>query len=176
MTHSTKQALVEHVARHVDPSLHLIPQDQLDRVFGWRECDIDSEFLGFTKIYLSLASIIPKHWTIVDLGCAYAPQAFIFKDHKAYIGVDASVCERFTAPNTTHYTMTTSAFLDQHAADFDQSTTFAICSYVPCWYGDDSRELTRARFRNVFTYYPARDKNDSNPFALLHEVEKGAGT
>lgn len=145
--------------REVDPVWHMMPQDQIDRVLHYDMCDIGSEFLGFTQIYLALASIIPKHWTVVDLGCAYAPQAIIFQDHAAYIGVDASKCERFSAPNTTHYTMTTGEFIRDHAADLDQNRTFAICSYVPNWFGENSRELTQANFRNVFTFYPARDKS-----------------
>lgn len=153
----------------IDPAFELLPREQLDRVFSHDMCDISPEFLGFTNIYLALADIIPMHWTIVDLGCAYAPQAFIFARHKAYIGVDASECERFTAPNTTHYRMTNGEFISRHAGDFDQSTTFAICSYVPPWYGDDSRALAQASFKNVFTYYPAGDRL---PFRAAHEEGK----
>lgn len=139
----------------LDPAFHLLPEDQIKRVLGQEMCDIDAEFLGFTAIYLTLSSIIPRHWTIVDLGCAYSPQAFIFKDHKAYIGVDLGIAkERFEAANTTHYTMPIAKFIEAHGADFDQSTTFAICSYVPPWH-DDNMALARLNFKNVFTYYPA---------------------
>lgn len=132
----------------------LIPQEQFDRVLADGMCDIDYEFLGFTDIYESLAYIIPHHWTVVDLGCAYAPQAFLFRNHKAYIGIDQSDCERFVAPNTTHYRMTIRDFVDAHLSDFSQDTTFAICSYVPPWH-DDNRMIARQNFKNVFTYYPA---------------------
>lgn len=140
----------------VDPILHMMPQDQLDRVLDAAMCDIAPEFLGFTEIYLHLSEIIPTHFTVVDLGCAYAPQAWLFKDHKAYIGVTLNEIERFHAPNTTHYTMPIREFLDRHLADFDQDTTFAICSYVPPWC-DDNMKLARDSFKNVFTYYPAKD-------------------
>lgn len=144
----------------LDPAIHLMPDDQLARVFGQKVCDIDHEFLGFTEKYLALASIIPLDWTVVDLGCAYAPQALIFKDHKAYVGVDVSNGERFSAPNTTHYSMTTADFIAVHSADFDIDRTFAICSYVPNWFHQDSRRLTREAFKNVFTFYPARDLSE----------------
>jgi hypothetical protein len=137
-----------------DPALHLLPKDQLERVFRQDMCDIDPTFLGFTDIYLALAGIIPKHWTVVDLGCAYSPQAFIFKDHKAYVGVDLYAKERFSAPNTRHYTMPIADFIEQHAAGFEKNQTFAICSYVPPWHSDNIA-LTRANFENVFTYYPS---------------------
>ena len=155
MTASTDVENTGHWNR-LDPVLPMIPQDQLNRVFGQDMCDIDPEFLGFTDKYLALATIIPKHWTIVDLGCAYAPQAIIFKKHAAYVGVDIGVRERFSAENTTHYMMTIADFINQHGGDFDQETTFAICSYVPPW-GNDNSALARTFFRNVFTYYPAKN-------------------
>ncbi len=147
-----------HNIQPLDPAFHLMPKDQLDRVFNQDMCDIDGEFLGFTNVYMALASIIPLHWTVIDLGCAYAPQAIIFKDHKAYIGVDASPCERFMADNSTHYTMTTGQFIRDHADSYDADRTFAICSYVPNWCGENSRELVCGKFKNIFTFYPA-----SNP-------------
>ncbi|CAM5421007.1 hypothetical protein ATER59S_02396 [Aquamicrobium terrae] len=145
----------EAVRGEMDPAWHLMPEDQADRVFGQDMCDIDPTFLGFTDIYLALSHIIPTHWTVVDLGCAYAPQAHIFKNHKAYIGVDASDCERFSAPNTTHYRMTIAEFIEHHAGALNLDQTFAICSYVPPWYGADNLRLARENFKNVFTYYPA---------------------
>lgn len=140
----------------IDPAWELMPPDQIEAVLGQDGCDIDPAFLGFTDIYFALASIIPHHWTVVDLGCAYAPQAIIFANHKAYVGVDIGSHQRFTAPNTTHYTMPISAFINERASRFDQDRTFAICSYVPPWHADNM-SLVRAAFKNVFTYYPASD-------------------
>lgn len=137
----------------LDPIFHLMPDDQLTRVFDQDMVDIDPEFLGFTAIYQSLAAIIPKHWTVVDLGCAYAPQSHLFKDHAAYIGVDLLPKERFSAANSTFYDMTIKHFIDQHAGRLNKDTTFAICSYVPPWQ-DDNRALARAAFHNLFVYYP----------------------
>lgn len=141
----------------------LIPDEQYDRVFGQDMCDIDTEFLGFTNIYEALSEIIPTHWTIVDLGCAYSPQAWLFRNHKAYFGVDYGVKERFIAPNTTHFEGTIREFIERHISDFDQATTFAICSYVPPWH-DDNMKLARDSFKNVFTYYPAGAPRPIPPF------------
>lgn len=142
----------------VDPILHLIPKEQLNAVFA-QDCDIDIEFLGFTAIYQSLAAIIPKHWTVLDLGCAFAPQAWLFKDHAAYIGVDMGDRVRFHAPNTIHYTMTIREFIETKSQELARESTFAICSYVPPWV-DDNRKLVRENFTNVFVYYPCRTKTD----------------
>lgn len=154
----------------IDPAWHMMPAGQIDRVFNQDMCEIDPYFLGFTDIYLALASIIPTHWTVIDFGCAYAPQAIIFQKHKAYIGVDASECERFSAPNTTHYCMTTADFIAEHGPAIDRRTAFAICSYVPLWYGHNSRELVRQNFEHVFTYYP------HGTLAAIRSLTEGGGS
>lgn len=145
--------------------LTLIPGKQLERVFGQDMCDIGPEFLGFVGIYDCLSRIIPTHWTVVDLGCAYAPQAFFFDSHKAYVGVDFGTKERFGAHNTTHYDMPISEFVEKHLALFEQNTTFAICSYVPPWHGDNMK-FARDYFKNVFTFYPAGGRQIRLPAEL----------
>ena len=67
---------------------NMIPEDQKRAVFGQERCEIEPEFLGFVKIYKNLSEIIPKHFTVIDFGCAYNPQSFLFKDHKQFIAVD----------------------------------------------------------------------------------------
>lgn len=134
-----------------------IPSEQAELVFnGNRMCDIDPSFLGFVGIYRALAGIIPKHFSIVDLGCAYAPQAFYFENHASYIGVDIGDGKRFSTDNTTHYVGTIGDFID----GFNPTgPVFAICSYVPPWHGDN-RAMARAAFENLFVFYPEQDPND----------------
>jgi len=157
------------MADPLDPIYHLLPQEQLDRVFGQRMVDIDPTFLGFTNVYMALASIIPKHWTIIDLGCSYAAQSILFKDHQSYIGVDMRDAERFETENTTHHVMPIWEFIEEYADSFDMETTFAICSYVPPW-RNDNMLLARTTFKNVFTYYPAK-----TPEAIVGASWRGAG-
>lgn len=133
--------------------LSMLPADQLKRVFADDKCDIDLEFLGFVGIYEMLSTIVPRHWTVIDLGCAWAPQAFFFRHHEAYIGVDIHDGERFSAPNTVHFVGQIGRFIEQRGAEFDPGNTFAICSYVPPW-GGDNMVRTAAAFQNLFTYYP----------------------
>lgn len=133
--------------------LSIIPESEQHRVFEQEHCDIDPSFIGFIDIYKNLSEIIPKHFTIVDLGCAYAPQAYYFKDHKKYIGVDIFLGERFRADNTKHLQITIRDFCDVFASSFDKDETFAICNYVPPWHGDN-REMARKYFENLFVYYP----------------------
>lgn len=132
----------------------MLPPKQAKRVFKSKNCDIAPDFLGFVGIYERLAEIIPTHWTVIDLGCAYAPQAFFFRNHRAYVGVNLRDVERFSTPNSKHYDMSIEDFIAKHAAEYDQNKTFAICSYVPPW-GGDNGAMVRAAFKNVFVYYPS---------------------
>lgn len=134
--------------------LQLIPSVQINEVFGLDMCDIEPDFLGFINIYESLSKIIPKHFTIVDLGCAYNPQCFYFKDHKKIISVDCSDVIKFESENCVIFNKKISDFIKEDIADLDLNTTFAICSYVPPWY-DDNIDLVKRTFKNVFTYYPS---------------------
>ncbi len=134
---------------------HLDP-DQADYVFAG-ECDIFPDFLGFVDIYRALSGIIPRHFTVVDLGCAYAPQSWYFRGHLKYIGVDIMCKRRFSQPNTEHHNMATGEFVRQFASGLNLDQTFAICSYVPPWGHENSIEIARATFPNVFTYYLSGD-------------------
>ena len=83
-------------------------------------------------IYDALSGIIPKHFTVLDIGCAYAPQGWYFQGHHEYIAVDPTPeRERFAFGNTTHIVATAAEFIAGHAARLDQSMTFAIWS-VQC--------------------------------------------
>jgi len=133
--------------------IELLPKEQIEKVFDQKDCDIDYDFLGFTEIYKSLSEIIPKHFTIVDLGCAYNPQCFYFTEHKKYVAVDVSDCVKFQSDNCEIYEKRIEDFISQDLNKFDLEETFAICSYVPSW-GGDNGEMVRKAFKNCFVYYP----------------------
>jgi hypothetical protein len=133
----------------------MIPADQMERVTSSYLCDIDPSFLGFVGVYERLAQIIPLDWTVIDMGCAYAPQAFFFERHREYIGVDilTPLENRFYANNSRHFFMSIKDFINKHIAAIELKSSFAICSYVPPW-GGDNRKMVRDAFQNVFTFYP----------------------
>lgn len=138
-----------------DRLFSLLPQDQVNRVFSYYRCDIDPDFLGFVDIYERLSQIIPTSRTVIDLGCSFGAQAFFFAHHKAYIGVDLLVptAARFVTANAKHFEMTIEEFISRHASSYDRQETFAICSYVPPWHGDNGA-MVRARFKHCFVFYP----------------------
>ena len=131
-----------------------LPDEQIDVVFasGYASAEIGPEFLGFVDVYYHLSKAIPTHFSIVDLGCSYAAQAFLFQEHKKYIGVDISDGPRFSGNNTTHFVSRIDDFISNHAPDLKRPI-FAICSYVPPWHCDN-RKIVRETFENVFVYYP----------------------
>lgn len=127
----------------------LLPKDQIDKVFRQYMCDIDATFIGFINVYKNLSEIIPKHFTIIDFGCAYNPQCFFFKDHHKYIAVDNSDLLKFKSDNCQFYYDNINSFIKEHGQEFNVKETFAICSYVPA-----DTKIIRETFPNVFVYYP----------------------
>lgn len=131
--------------------LNEISQEQIDSVLNQYYCELDYEFLGFIEIYKNLAQIIQNHFTIIDLGCYCAAQAFYFKKHRLYVGVDTIDLKRFSTENTIHYQKSIQDFILDDVKNFNLEETFAICSYVPDY---DGRKLVRETFENLFVFYP----------------------
>jgi hypothetical protein len=123
---------------------------QLNGVLKKGDGDIDPEFMGFTDTYRHLAEIIPVGRTVIDLGCAYAFQAWYFRNHKAYIGVDLVADEAvFRTHNSKFYSMTIEDFIAKHANEYQHC--FAICNYVPT-----KTDSLRRTFPELFVFYPQR--------------------
>lgn len=132
----------------------MLPKDQIERVFAKNVGDIETNFLGFVSIYKRLSEIIPKHFTVVDLGCGHNAQSFYFTNHKRYIAIDNFPdTECFISPNCIFYDLSIKDYIAGHLKDLCIEETFAICSYVPPW-GADNNKLVRENFKNIFTYYP----------------------
>ena len=134
--------------------LSLISPEEMDRVLNQKQmCDIDPRFLGFVGTYKFLSLMIPKHFTVIDFGCAYSPQCYFFSSHNKYIGIDLFDNEKFKTENTTHFVGTISDWIEVNIKDIDIDTTFAICNYVPNWH-DKNIEIVNKNFKNVYSYYP----------------------
>lgn len=118
----------------------------------YKYCDIDGEFMGFTNIYYHLSKIIPKNRIVVDLGCAYAPQAVYFRKHKKYIGVDLLECPQVRTENSEYLHMSIINWIETELPKYKKEEIFAICSFVPPW-GNDNQKLVREHFLDVFVYY-----------------------
>lgn len=132
--------------------LHTNYSDQLHRVFASDYCDIDTDFLGFVTTYRYLSELVPLHHTIIDIGCAYAPQGFYFRKHARYIGVDGftPINDRFTFSNTEHILSTSQKFF----ANIDKlsKTTFVIANYMSS--SEHIVDEIKLKSHNCFVYYP----------------------
>jgi len=125
--------------------------DQVKRVFSHDECDIDANFLGFMETYKALATLIGKDRVIYDLGCAYGFQAWYFREHRGYVGVDVCPLDaRIQLPGHVHHQMTIEKFVRTMPID---AKHFAICNFVPSWFGHQTRHV-RERFEQCYVYYP----------------------
>lgn len=142
----------------------LIPDDEWKRVMksgASAEIDINNCCCGFGgRTYYNLSKMIPKDWTIIDFGCAYNPQSYLFTQHARHIAIEPPQgdsdfhFEFFKAPNTELLFMTGQDFLDNelHKYDLDLNKTFAIVNYVP---SGVCNLRVRETFHNLWCYYPA---------------------
>ena len=147
---SSKKGVVEmtneEINKYLVDELMLKYPVLFDKVLRQDMCDIDLEFLGFVDTYYYLSKIIPKHWRVIDFGCAYNPQAYFFKDHKCFIGVNPGIKEQFRFSNTILFKGTISKFLEKKPTTKE---VFAICNNVP----SKETRLIREYYPNCFVYY-----------------------
>lgn len=132
----------------------ILPPEQVDRVFNQDMVDIMPQFLGFITTYKYLSELIPKHFTVVDLGCAYNPQCFLFPEHKKYIAVDSFPRqERFVSDNCELKVKRISDFIKEDISELNMKETFAILNYVPMW-GEENKRIVQDTFENLYVFYP----------------------
>ena len=136
----------------------MIPEYQRDLVFsGDALAGISPEFMGFVDIYFYLSKTIPKDWTIIDIGCGYNAQSFLFKDHKKVIAINPYDGDyaMFMSPNCELFRVSGKEFIynELPKLNLDLDKTFAILNYVPEWYGGVN-EIVRNTFKNLYVFYP----------------------
>jgi len=142
----------------------LIPSNEWQRVMksdASAEITSDSIMCGGATYYY-LSRMIPKEWTVIDVGASYGAQSYLFKDHARYIAVepfrssDDWHFEDFKADGTERYQTTAGKFIKDvlPTLNLDLGKTFAICNYVPEWFGENPMELVRQTFHNCYVYYP----------------------
>lgn len=118
----------------------MIPEEELKLKLNYGMSELEYDFLGFEHVYLPIAEMVPKGFTIVDLGCYQAAQSYAFKNHARYFGVghyDRLVSHDFIPPlrflpeNAIHYVMSAEEFMEKYLDTFDLDETYFVMSYVP---------------------------------------------
>lgn len=128
-------------------------RDRALAIFDEFGADVAPECLGSMDIYAHLAAIIPRDRGIYDIGCAYAFQSVYFLGHEKYVAVDRlPMASRLVTANSEHHEQSCGDFL--HEGGPFPRKSFAICAYVPPWYGENAADLVKAAFADVFTFYP----------------------
>lgn len=140
----------------------LIPNDEWERVMNSdasAEIDCNNMTCG-RGTYYYLSRMIPKDWTVIDIGCAYNPQSYLFQNHALHIAIEPVWNDKdfhfeyFKAPNTELLFMTGQEFIQKELPkmNLDLDKTFAIVNFVP---SGACNLLARETFKNIYTYYPA---------------------
>ena len=133
-----------------------LTQEDLDAAISHRAVDIEPEFMGFFSNYEDARSrsgdISDK--VIVDFGCAYGFQSYLFENAKAYIGVD-HVQSHIVGPDNAAWMPGTGIedAIDMILSEHDPNDCIAIMSGVPDSQGNLTR-LVEDAFPNAYIAYP----------------------
>ena len=144
-----------------------IGKEEAKRLFSYDECEVERDYLGFLENYKDLSEILPKDFTIIDIGSYMSFQADYYKGFKHYIGVEPWVPLEFRLrqPNAEYYEQTAQRFIAETlpqliTAGLDLNKTFAICSAVP----DKTTKLLVAKtFKYFRVAYPGEDDLENFP-------------
>lgn len=158
---------------------HLIPKSEMNRVF--REsysaaAEIGPDFMCFEEPYQAAVRVADKDSIILDLGCAYAPQAYYFSKCKHYIGVDLPMVRpehplnypnikpetRFHPDNARFYIMTIQQFIQTVLPELklDMNHVIAVCSAVP---DTQARQFVIDTFPIHYVSYPGQKTYSTLP-------------
>ena len=158
---------------------HLIPKSEMNRVF--RESysaavEIGPDFMCFEEPYQAAVRVADKDSIILDLGCAYAPQAYYFSKCKHYIGVDLPMMlpenpfnypnikpeTRFHPDNARFYIMAIQQFIQTvlPKLKLDINHVIAVCSAVP---DVQARQLVIDTFPVHYVSYPGQKTYSTLP-------------
>ena len=136
--------------------LHLIPKDVLSKALSQYYCEIESDFLCFALPYEAVAECIPATIPVIDLGCYMAAQAYFFRNHPAYVGVDCyEMCEdfsslrRFSLPNCRHVSAQIQDCAEALKEEYPDA--YAVCIAVP---DNEARLAVSHLFPNHCICYP----------------------
>lgn len=154
---------------------------QIEKLNQYR-CEIESDNLYMGCCYEAASFIIPKDYTIIDLGCYMAAQSFLFEDYDGYIGVDIYDSDRlapsrFKTKNATHYSMTIEEFLDNIVLFKNPDQYYVIMNAVPgeYIYANNRSLLDKiyAKLPNTIVDYPGFSTEIRGAFAedMTHFTE-----
>ena len=142
---------------------NIIPKEEFSRVFRdsySASAEIDPSFLCFENEYEYVLKNTTTEDTIIDLGCAYNPQCWYFKDYKRYIAVDLPMFDdvRFDSGNVEFYIMSIQQFIKEELPKLglDLNRVVAVCNAVP---DEEARKMVIETFPRHLVAYPGMESD-----------------
>ena len=135
-----------------------LEKEQLIRMKEYRFNEIEPYFVCCSiRLYKKIEQL-PKHLTIIDLGCNNATQSIYYEDFARYIGVDSCIPSkyRYHTANSLHYDMTLETFIEKELPSLVENeiinldNTLAISYLVP----SKNLELISKNFKYCQIFYP----------------------
>jgi hypothetical protein len=144
---------------------NIIPKEEMERVFNESysaSAEMDASFLCFEDEYEYVLENTSKKDIIIDLGCAYNPQCWYFKDYDRYIAVDLPMFDdvRFDSGNVEFYIMSIQQFIQEEFPKLGIALEdcVAICNAVP---DKEAQKMVRDFFPRHYVSYPGEEQNRS---------------
>lgn len=146
----------------LEPLKSKIPLNQMHKINDGKVFDS----LGYEQFYQVISTVLPPEFTIVDLGCYIAAQAFLFENFVQYIGVDYYDYEpfdvdgyvapqRFVSKNCYHIRLDIQSFFS--TSDFKSlnlDKTYFLLSAVA---DQEAKELVLHHTKNACIFNPGKD-------------------
>lgn len=160
-----------------DELMNNLTKKEKEQMFSYKYCEYEYHFLGFLENYADLKDLIPKNFTIIDVGCYLAIQSEYFKEHNKYIGIQPGfVWDGCDISNHFHGT-SNSIFIEDTAKGFvenfdrysklynlDKDKIFVICSAVPAF---SETALIEQTFPYVRIAYPGEKTIERLPEKII---------
>lgn len=147
------------------PLREIIPRAELKRLLSQDYCELEPDFLCFEPAYQAVAKYVPKDYIIVDCGCYLALQAYLFREHRRYIGIDClekqQLFQNLERASTANSLMLSTRVQDMRSWLWQGERLYVMAVAVP------DREVQEAvrRMPNHFLWYPGTPADVQGVFA-----------
>ena len=138
-----------------------IPAEEFRRVIKESEtasAEIGTDFVGFEEDYYFVKDNITDDDIVIDLGCGYDPQCFLFTNNARYIAVDCGLADgvHFDDGHVEFYGLTIQEFVKSTlpSLNLPMDRVVAICNAVP---DNEARALVEQVFNRFYIAYPGME-------------------
>ena len=138
-----------------------IPKEELRRVMResyTASAEIAPDFLCFEKDYYFVKEHISDDDIVIDLGCSYDAQCFLFTSNERYIAVDCGLSDdvHFDDGHVEFYNQSIQEFIKETlpSLGLPMDKIVAVCNAVP---DEEARKMVEQTFDRFYIAYPYMD-------------------